>query len=67
MIARLILELLAILPGLAEDITKTVQEMHTEDSTGTKAKAAASSVAKISAALATVVGVAADTQDGAKP
>lgn len=56
MLARLLLELLAIAPGLVDSIDSAAGEMHTNDSTGTKAKAAAAAASTISIALAKVIG-----------
>jgi len=57
-IARLILELLAVLPNVAQEIDSAVQEMHRDDPTGTKAVKAAQTAASIASAAAKVVSAA---------
>jgi len=61
-IARLLLELLALAPSIINEVDQAAQEMNTNDPTGTKAAKAAEAAAVIAQAAAKVVAAATDTK-----
>lgn len=63
MLARLILELLALAPALISEIDQAAKEMHSSDSTGKKAVAAAEAASVIASAAAKAVKDATDAKD----